>query len=112
MILEDADLDQAAETCAAARLINGGQSCIAAKRFIVVEPRARALHRAVSSSACGPRRVGDPLDEATDVGPQARRDLRDELHRQVAGQRRARGPRCCSAARSPRARAPSTRPPC
>jgi succinate-semialdehyde dehydrogenase/glutarate-semialdehyde dehydrogenase len=82
VILEDADLDQAAETCATARLINGGQSCIAAKRFVVVHGvREPFIGRLVERMRA--RRVGDPLDETTDVGPQARRDLRDELHRQV-----------------------------
>jgi succinate-semialdehyde dehydrogenase/glutarate-semialdehyde dehydrogenase len=82
VVLEDADLEAAAETCAAARLVNGGQSCIAAKRFVVVEavlPRFEELLVA----RIGARRVGDPLDEGTEVGPQARRDLRDELHLQV-----------------------------
>jgi succinate-semialdehyde dehydrogenase/glutarate-semialdehyde dehydrogenase len=83
VVLEDADLDAAAETCAASRLINAGQSCIAAKRFVVVEPvlqdfETRLVERMRS------RRVGDPLDEATEVGPQARADLRDDLQRQVA----------------------------
>jgi succinate-semialdehyde dehydrogenase/glutarate-semialdehyde dehydrogenase len=82
VILEDADLDAAAETCATARLINGGQSCIAAKRFVVVEEVLEAfVERLVEHMNA--HRVGDPLDEATDIGPQARRDLRDDLHRQV-----------------------------
>ncbi|HSD27699.1 MAG TPA: aldehyde dehydrogenase family protein, partial [Vicinamibacteria bacterium] len=82
VILEDADLDKAAETCAAARLVNGGQSCIAAKRFVVVEPvRTRFEGRLVERMRA--RRVGDPLEEEVEVGPQARRDLRDDLHRQV-----------------------------
>ncbi len=82
VILEDADLDEAAETCANARLLNSGQSCIAAKRFVV--PR-RILpefqERFVEAMAA--RTLGDPLDEASDIGPQARTDLRDDLHRQV-----------------------------
>jgi succinate-semialdehyde dehydrogenase/glutarate-semialdehyde dehydrogenase len=82
VILEDADLDQAAETCATARLINGGQSCIAAKRFVVVEEVLEPFVERLTGRL-KTRRVGDPLDEATDVGPQARRDLRDDLHRQV-----------------------------
>jgi len=82
LVLEDADLDAAAEICAASRLINGGQSCIAAKRFVVVEPvRERFEARLVERMQA--RRMGDPLDAATAVGPQARRDLRDELQRQV-----------------------------
>jgi succinate-semialdehyde dehydrogenase/glutarate-semialdehyde dehydrogenase len=82
VILEDADLERAAETCAAARLVNGGQSCIAAKRFVVVAP-VRARFEELLVERMRARRVGDPLDEGVDVGPQARRDLRDDLHRQV-----------------------------
>jgi succinate-semialdehyde dehydrogenase/glutarate-semialdehyde dehydrogenase len=82
VILEDADLERAAETCAAARLVNGGQSCIAAKRFVVVEP-VRARFEVLLVERMRARRVGDPLREETDVGPQARSDLRDDLHRQV-----------------------------
>jgi succinate-semialdehyde dehydrogenase / glutarate-semialdehyde dehydrogenase len=82
VVLEDADLDLAAETCAASRLINGGQSCIAAKRFVVVESvRERFLERFVERMKA--RTMGDPLKDGTDVGPQARVDLRDELHEQV-----------------------------
>ncbi|HSD27615.1 MAG TPA: aldehyde dehydrogenase family protein, partial [Vicinamibacteria bacterium] len=82
VILEDADLGKAAETCAAARLVNAGQSCIAAKRFVVVEP-VRARFEELLVERIRARRVGDPLEEGVDVGPQARRDLRDDLHRQV-----------------------------
>jgi len=82
IVLPDADLRAAASAAADARLQNSGQSCIAAKRFIVVdavfeaflEPFAAALKAA---------RVGDPLIEGTDVGPLARGDLRQTLHRQV-----------------------------
>ncbi len=82
VVLEDADLDLAVDACAASRLINSGQSCIAAKRFIVVD----AVHDAFVDklvASLGSKRVGDPFDPATDVGPQAREDLRDELHEQV-----------------------------
>ncbi len=82
VILDDADVDQAAATCAASRLINSGQSCIAAKRFLV-GPTIRAAFEERFLAAMKERRMGDPLDEATDVGPQARHDLRDELHQQV-----------------------------
>jgi succinate-semialdehyde dehydrogenase / glutarate-semialdehyde dehydrogenase len=82
IVLADADLAEAAKVAADARLINSGQSCIAAKRFIVVEPvREEFIKR--FAAELGARRMGDPLARDTDVGPQARRDLRDELHRQV-----------------------------
>src|SRR5262245_2004619 len=82
VVLEDADLDATAEICAASRLINGGQSCIAAKRFIVVEPvLGRFEERLVERMRA--RVMGDPLDEATAAGPPARHALRDELDRQV-----------------------------
>jgi succinate-semialdehyde dehydrogenase/glutarate-semialdehyde dehydrogenase len=82
VVLEDADVDAAAEICAASRLINGGQSCIAAKRFIAVEPVLARFEERLAERMQA-RRMGDPLDDATAVGPQARRDLRDELDRQV-----------------------------
>ncbi|MGH7366613.1 MAG: NAD-dependent succinate-semialdehyde dehydrogenase [Candidatus Rokuibacteriota bacterium] len=83
IVLGDADVDAAARAAAEARLINSGQSCIAAKRFIVVEPIAdRFLERLRSELAA--RRVGDPTARETQVGPQARVDLRDQLHEQVA----------------------------
>ena len=82
IVLADADLPAAASTAADARLVNSGQSCIAAKRFIVVEAVAdRFLDRFVQELRS--RRVGDPLAPETQVGPQARVDLRDALHRQV-----------------------------
>ena len=82
IVLADADVAAAARTAADARLINSGQSCIAAKRFIVVEPVAEEfLERFVDELRS--RRVGDPVARETQVGPQARVDLRDALHRQV-----------------------------
>jgi succinate-semialdehyde dehydrogenase / glutarate-semialdehyde dehydrogenase len=82
VVLADADLAAAARTATAARLVNGGQSCIAAKRFIVVtDVFDRFLERFVAEM--GARRMGDPLDRATEIGPQARHDLREALHRQV-----------------------------
>jgi succinate-semialdehyde dehydrogenase/glutarate-semialdehyde dehydrogenase len=84
IVLEDADLDLAAETCAAARLVNSGQSCIAAKRFIPVEAiRAQFTERFVERMRRA--RFGDPRDPASDIGPLARHDLRDQLHAQVRG---------------------------
>jgi succinate-semialdehyde dehydrogenase/glutarate-semialdehyde dehydrogenase len=82
IVLPSADVDRAAETAVRARIVNNGQSCIAAKRFIVVDDvyerfaaafvdRMRAL------------RIGDPMDEMTEVGPLATRAIRDDLARQV-----------------------------
>ncbi|MFB6074279.1 MAG: NAD-dependent succinate-semialdehyde dehydrogenase [Haloarculaceae archaeon] len=82
VVLEDADLAAAAETIARARTINSGQSCIAAKRVIVHEAVADAFTgRFVEEMEA--LTVGDPTDEATDVGPIARRDLLERLDRQV-----------------------------
>jgi succinate-semialdehyde dehydrogenase / glutarate-semialdehyde dehydrogenase len=82
VVLEDADLATTAETCAASRLINAGQSCIAAKRFIVVEKVRKEFER-LFVERMRARRLGDPMTEGTDIGPLARADLRDELHKQV-----------------------------
>ncbi|MEJ2084860.1 MAG: NAD-dependent succinate-semialdehyde dehydrogenase [Acidobacteriota bacterium] len=82
LLLEDADLEQAVDICVTSRLINNGQSCIAAKRFIV--PRSlldEFESRFVDKMSA--QVVGDPLDEKSDIGPLAREDLRDELHDQV-----------------------------
>ena len=92
LVLADADPVRAAEVCAASRLVNGGQSCIAAKRFVVVEPR-RAEFEAELVRRMRSATVGDPLREETTLGPQARRDLRDELHHQVLASVE-RGARC------------------
>ena len=82
IVLEDADLARAAKIAADARLQNSGQSCIAAKRFIVADRVAGQFTERLTAEM-GSRRVGDPLDPATAVGPQARLDLRANLHRQV-----------------------------
>jgi succinate-semialdehyde dehydrogenase/glutarate-semialdehyde dehydrogenase len=82
IILEDADLDYAVSTCATSRLINSGQSCVNAKRFIVIEALAAAFTERLVA-AMKTKKMGDPLAEGTDIGPQARPDLRDELHTQV-----------------------------
>lgn len=77
-----ADLELAAQVGAKARCLNSGQSCIAAKRFIVFEAVYDAFLE-LFKQAMEKLVVGDPLDEHTQVGPQARGDLRDELHQQV-----------------------------
>ena len=82
IVLADADLDQAVQTGVQARMQNNAQSCIAAKRFIVEESVLEAFtERFVEEME--KLTTGDPMDEATDVGPMARGDLRDEVHEQV-----------------------------
>ena len=91
LVLADADLELAARSCVASRLINGGQSCIAAKRFIAIDSvRAEFTERVVEEMRA--KSVGDPR-ENVDLGPLARADLRAALHAQV---RRSveRGARC------------------
>jgi succinate-semialdehyde dehydrogenase/glutarate-semialdehyde dehydrogenase len=83
IVLRDADLAAAADTATKARFQNAGQSCIAAKRFLVEAPVAAAFEQRFAD-AIRALRVGDPLDPATQVGPLAREDLRDALERQVA----------------------------
>lgn len=82
IILEDADLEMAAETCVTARLINGGQSCIAAKRFIVVKEVYEAFEKLFVEKMKS-KKMGDPFDESNHLGPQASVPLRNELHQQV-----------------------------
>jgi succinate-semialdehyde dehydrogenase/glutarate-semialdehyde dehydrogenase len=82
IVLDDADLRQAVDVCVAGRLLNAGQSCIAAKRFIVqlgvigefTRMIVEKMQRAV---------MGDPFREGTEIGPIAREDLRDLVHSQV-----------------------------
>ncbi|VAW94133.1 Succinate-semialdehyde dehydrogenase [NAD]; Succinate-semialdehyde dehydrogenase [NADP+] [hydrothermal vent metagenome] len=82
VVLEDADLDLTVPQALNSRFINSGQSCIAAKRFIVVDAIADAFVTRFRA-AVEVLRPGDPRDEATTFAPMARLDLRDELHRQV-----------------------------
>ncbi len=83
IVLGDANLEQAADAIALSRIINAGQSCIAAKR-ILVEQSVYDQMLSLLTERFSRLRVGDPRSEATDVGPIARSDLRDELHRQVS----------------------------
>ncbi|WP_127844801.1 NAD-dependent succinate-semialdehyde dehydrogenase [Psychroflexus aestuariivivens] len=82
IILEDADLDLAIKTAVKARMLNSGQSCIAAKRFIIHES---VYDKFVSEFINEVRQleVGDPALETTEIGPLARKDLADELQKQV-----------------------------
>jgi succinate-semialdehyde dehydrogenase/glutarate-semialdehyde dehydrogenase len=82
IILEDADLNNAAESCIAGRMLNTGQSCIAAKRFIVVKSRLNDFIDKVEQKINN-MKMGDPLDSTIDIGPMVNTDARDELHQQV-----------------------------
>ncbi len=82
IILKDANIQQAAKTCVASKLINSGQSCVAAKRFIVVEEVYEAFVREFTA-LMKEKVMGDPFEKTTDIGPMARVDLRNGLHKQV-----------------------------
>ncbi len=82
IILEDADLEKAAMSCVTSRLINAGQSCIAAKRFIIVQSVYGEFEK-LFLEIMSKKKMGDPFDEKNDLGPQASIQLRDELHEQV-----------------------------
>lgn len=82
VVLEDADIEQAVETGLKARMLNTGQSCIAAKRFIIVGDTYEKFLPAFLEGIQSMKR-GDPMDESTEVGPMARKDLADELHEQM-----------------------------
>ncbi len=87
LILDDADVETAARLCVTSRLLNAGQSCIGAKRFIVAD----AVYDQFKSGfvrLMSEARFGDPLDPKTSYGPLARTDLRDELHDQVEKSRK------------------------
>ncbi|NKX18959.1 NAD-dependent succinate-semialdehyde dehydrogenase, partial [Alteromonadaceae bacterium A_SAG5] len=82
LVLEDADIDHAVEMCIQGRVINNGETCVAAKRFVIVDSVYDEF-RDKFVAQCKKLKVGDPTNENTDLGPMAREDLRDELHDQV-----------------------------
>jgi succinate-semialdehyde dehydrogenase/glutarate-semialdehyde dehydrogenase len=82
VVLEDADLEMAADTCVNSRLINAGQSCIAAKRFIIMEKIYNEFEK-LFVEKMKVKKMGDPFDESNHLGPQASVTLRDDLHKQV-----------------------------
>lgn len=82
IVLADADLEAAAETAVKARYVNVGQSCVNAKRFIVEEAVADRFADLFVAKAAA-LKIGDPLARDTKIGPMARGNLRDTLHRQV-----------------------------
>jgi succinate-semialdehyde dehydrogenase/glutarate-semialdehyde dehydrogenase len=83
LVLEDVDIPGAAEVAAAARMVNGGQSCIAGKRFIVVAEVREAFEQALVS-AMAPYKAGDPRKAETRLGPMQSAEARDHIHKQVA----------------------------
>jgi len=82
IVLDDADIDLAAEACAKGRIYNNGETCVAAKRFVVVEKIYDAFKEAFVKKMENIK-MGDPTIEDSDIGPMARKDLRDDLHEQV-----------------------------
>lgn len=99
LILADADIKQAVETCVASRTLNCGQSCISAKRMIVVESQREAFEQGMLRGFAS-QQPGDPLDPGTAIGPMSRADLRDELHDQVQRSIRA-GATCLAGGKVP-----------
>ncbi|WP_031425976.1 NAD-dependent succinate-semialdehyde dehydrogenase [Flavimarina sp. Hel_I_48] len=82
MVLDDADLETAVEWCVKGRIYNNGETCVAAKRFIVTEKNFDAFTDKYVAKMKQVK-LGDPNDENTQLGPMARKDLRDDLHEQV-----------------------------
>jgi succinate-semialdehyde dehydrogenase/glutarate-semialdehyde dehydrogenase len=82
VVLEDADIPAAANTCAAARMVNGGQSCIAGKRFIVVRAVREQFEAAMVEAMRG-YAIGDPRRDGSKLGPMQSVQARDDIHRQV-----------------------------
>ena len=83
LVLGDVDMSLAVESCVNSRLLNAGQSCIAAKRFIVVRECVDEFTQQFIQLMAS-KKMGDPTDPESDLGPQAREDLRDDLHKQVS----------------------------
>ncbi len=84
IVLDDADVKKAAEICIQRRLLCGGQVCIASKRLIIVDSIYEEFRDCVVE-AMKKYKVGDPMDVSTHIGPLARKDLKNELRRQVEG---------------------------
>ncbi len=82
VILEDADIDQAVDACVAGRILNAGQSCIGAKRFIIVENAYEEFAEKFTDKM-REITIGDPFDESKNMGPLARYNFREDIHRQV-----------------------------
>ncbi len=100
LILEDADLELAASSCAAGKLINSGQSCIAVKRIIVVQS-IKTRFEELLLQRMGEYKIGNPLDSTTQIGPLAKADIRDAVSVQVERSISA-GARCIMGGKIPR----------
>lgn len=100
LILEDADIGKAAHLCAKSRLLNSGQSCIGAKRFIVLS-KVHKKFLAAFQAEMERAQMGDPLAEDCTIGPLARHDLRENLHRQVKASIKA-GAKCIMGGKMPK----------
>jgi succinate-semialdehyde dehydrogenase/glutarate-semialdehyde dehydrogenase len=99
IVLEDADIDQAVEVCVLGRTYNNGETCIAAKRFVVVDAIYDSF-RDTFVEAMAALKTGDPMSDSADMGPMARKDLRDDLHAQVQ-QSIAKGATCLTGGEIP-----------
>ena len=82
LVLDDADLELAVKTCVTGRMINNGETCVSAKRFVVVESLYDDF-KAQIKEQFEAMKMGDPMADDTDLGPMAREDLRDGIHDQV-----------------------------
>jgi succinate-semialdehyde dehydrogenase/glutarate-semialdehyde dehydrogenase len=82
LVLEDVDIEASAKVAATARMVNGGQSCIAGKRFVVVRPILERFERALVDAMSG-YRMGDPARDDTKLGPMVSVKARDDIHAQV-----------------------------
>ncbi|MBB1273113.1 NAD-dependent succinate-semialdehyde dehydrogenase [Psychromonas sp. SR45-3] len=82
IVLDDADIPLAIETCIKGRIVNNGQTCVSAKRFIITEKNYE-LFKEEFKKAMMDLKMGDPKAKDTDLGPMARKDLQEKLHKQV-----------------------------
>ncbi|KEZ93394.1 NAD-dependent succinate-semialdehyde dehydrogenase [Nonlabens ulvanivorans] len=82
IVLEDADIELAVKTCTRGRIYNNGETCIAAKRFIVVDAVYEEFKKGFVERMSNIKH-GDPMDENSQLGPMARKDLREKIHNQV-----------------------------
>jgi len=82
LVLDDADIQVAIEACVKGRVINNGETCVSAKRFVVTEKNYEAFKQGFKKAMTA-LKFGDPRNQDTDLGPMARKDLREKLHEQV-----------------------------